>query len=151
MQSDALTPKAYIDGLPAERQKVVRKIRSILRKSLPKGFKETMSYGMLGYVVPLSLYPDGYHCRADTPLPFISVASQKQYVALYHMGIYASPKLLSWFKKEYTKRTVHKFDMGKSCIRFKKLDDIPYDLIEELAGKITVREWIDLYESSINR
>lgn len=151
MQSEALTPKAYIDELPPERQKVVRKLRTIVRKSLPEGFKETMSYGMLAYVVPLSLYPAGYHCKPDTPLPFISLASQKNFVALYHMGIYSDPKLLTWFKKEYSSRVDGKLDMGKSCIRFKKLDDIPYDLIGELCGKVTVKDWIAAYEGALSR
>lgn len=146
MPSDALTPKAYIDELPPERQKVIRKLRAVVRKSLPKGFKETVSYGMLAYVVPLSVYPAGYHCKPDTPLPFVNLASQKNFVALYHMGIYSDPKLLAWFKKEYSKQVAGKLDMGKSCIRFKKLDNIPYDLIGELCARVTVKEWVAIYE-----
>ena len=151
MQSDAITPAAYIKALPAERQKVVKKIRTTLRQSLPKGFKETMSYGMLAYVVPLSMYPAGYHCKPDTPLPFISLASQKNFVALYHMGLYADKKMMSWFQDEYGKRVESKLDMGKSCIRFKKLDQIPYDLIAELAAKMTPQEWISRYEAAVKR
>jgi len=151
MQSEAITPAVYIKELPEERQKVVRKIRTTLRQSLPKGFKETMSYGMLAYVVPLSAYPAGYHCKPDTPLPFISVASQKNFVALYHMGLYADKKVMSWFQAEYGKRVEGKLDMGKSCIRFKKLDQIPYDLIAELAAKMTPQEWISRYESVTKR
>ena len=151
MQSEAITPVAYIKELPPERQKVIRKIRTTLRQSLPKGFKETMDYGMLAYVVPLSMYPDGYHCKPGTPLPFISVASQKNFVALYHMGLYSDKKMLAWFQKEYGKRVEGKLDMGKSCIRFKKLDQIPYDLIAELATKVTPQEWIACYESAVKR
>ena len=151
MQSEALTPKAYIDELPPERQKVIRKLRAVVRKSLPKGFKEVMDYGMLAYVVPLSTYPAGYHCKPDTPLPFISVASQKNFVALYHMGIYSSPKLLSWFTSEYANRVDGKLDMGKSCIRLKKLDNIPYELIGELCGRMTVKEWVGIYQGAVGR
>lgn len=151
MQSEALTPKAYIEELPPERQKVIRKLRAVVRKSLPKGFKEVMDYGMLAYVVPLSTYPPGYHCKPDTPLPFISVASQKNFVALYHMGIYSSPKLLSWFTSEYANRVDGKLDMGKSCIRLKKLDNIPYELIGELCGRMTVKEWVGIYQGAVGR
>ena len=116
-----------------------------------KGFKELMGYGMLGYVVPHSKYPDGYHCNPELPLPFINLASQKNFIALYHMGIYSDPKLLNWFTKEYPKHSKSKLDMGKSCIRFKKPEDIPYKLIGELASKLTPDEWIKMYEKILNR
>ena len=105
-----------------------------------------MSYGMLGYVIPHRLYPGGYHVNPKEPLPFISLASQKHYVALYHMGLYAFPELQAWFVAEYANRVNSKLDMGKSCIRFKKMDDIPYDLIAELCRKITVEDYIAKYE-----
>jgi len=141
----------YISKCPEDRQAVMKKLRKTLKKNLPKGFQETLGYGMPAYVVPLKTYPDGYHCKADTPLPFINIASQKNFVALYHMGIYANPDLMKWFKEEYPNHCKRKLDMGKSCIRFKKMDDIPYDLIAELMTKITVQQWIDTYEANIKK
>lgn len=149
MQSTAATPKEYIENLPEERKEAVSKLREQIRKNLPAGFDETMGYGMLGYVVSFSVYPDGYHCDTSKPLPFMNLASQKNFVALYHMGIYADPELLEWFKTEYAKRVNTKLDMGKSCIRFKKMESIPYDLIGDLAGKMTAEEWIGVYEGNI--
>ncbi len=151
MTSGAKTPKEYVDSLPGERKKVISKMRTIIRKNLPKGFKEEMSYGMIGYVVPHSKYPAGYHCDPKLPLPFMNIASQKNFVALYHSGIYADKKILDWFVKQYPKHTKSKLDMGKSCIRFKKLDDVPYELIGELCTKITVDNWIATYEKNVKR
>ncbi len=151
MQSTAKTPQAYVDSLPEERKIAIEKMRQAIKKTLPKGFEEVMCYGMLGYVVPHSLYPKGYHCDPKLPLGFISVASQKNFVALYHMGIYANPKLLDWFVGEFPKHSKSKLDMGKSCIRFKKMNDIPYELISELASKMTVQDWIDCYESAFKK
>ena len=151
MQYKADSPEDYIVQLPEERQKVVSKIRQTLLENLPKGFEEQMSYGMLGYVVPHSKYPDGYHCDPKLPLPFINLASQKNYVALYHSGIYANAELYDWFVAEYPKHCKRKLDMGKSCIRFKAMDDIPYQLIGELCTKMTVDEWIALYEKNVKR
>ncbi len=146
MTTKASTPKAYIDQLPADRKKAISKLRTILRKHLPKGFKEEMNYNMIGYVVPHSMYPDGYHCNPSQPLPFINLASQKSHVALYHMGIYSDKKLMTWFTKRYGEEVPTKLDMGKSCIRFKKMETIPYELIGELATKLTPQEWIKIYE-----
>jgi len=151
MQSKAETPKQYVEELPEDRKPIIKKIRSIIRKSLPKGFKEVMNYGMLGYVVPHSIYPDGYHCDPKLPLPFMALASQKNFIALYHSGIYANPKLYDWFVAEYPKHSTRKLDMGKSCIRLKKMDDIPYDLIEELCTKMTTEDWIALYETNVKK
>ena len=148
MQSTAKTPQAYVDSLPEERKVAIEKMRQAIKKTLPKGFEEVMCYGMLGYVVPHSLYPKGYHCDPKLPLGFISLASQKNFVALYHMGIYANPKLLDWFVGEFPKHTKSKLDMGKSCIRFKKMNDIPYELISELSSKMNVQDRIDGYESA---
>jgi len=106
---------------------------------------------MLGWSVPHKLYPAGYHCKPEDPLPFLSIASQKNFIAVYHMGIYANPKLLKWFVSEFPKHSKSKLDMGKSCIRFKKMEDIPFKLIGELASKMTVKEWIDMYESAFNK
>lgn len=151
MKIEADTPDQYIKQLPGERKAVMGKLRKVIQKNLPKGFIETMSYGMIGYVVPHSLYPDGYHCDPKLPLPFMNIASQKHFVAVYHMGMYAHRQLMDWFLSEYPKHCKTKLDMGKSCIRFKKLDQIPYELIGELAGKMTAEEWIQIYEDNIKR
>lgn len=148
MQSKAKSVKEYLEELPADRVEPVKKLRNAVLKNLPEGYKEEMSYGMIGYVVPHSLYPDGYHCDPKLPLPFACIASQKNFIAFYHMGIYANPKLLEWFVKEYPKHSKQKLDMGKSCIRFKKFDQIPFDLIGELISKIKVKDWIKIYETS---
>lgn len=145
MQSKAITPDAYVAELPEERIPAFKKLRATIKKNIPKGFEETMGYGMMGYVVPHKLFPDGYHCDPTQPLPFAGLASQKNFIALYHMGIYANPKLLKWFTDEYPKHCKSKLDMGKSCIRFKKMDDIPFDLIGELMQKMTVKDWVETY------
>ena len=149
MNYKAVSPEDYISQLPPERQPVVSKLRAIISKNLPKGFKEQMSYGMLGFVVPHSLYPDGYHCDTKLPLPFINLASQKNFIALYHSGIYADSKLHDWFVAEYPNYVKTKLDMGKSCIRFKKMETVPYELIGELCTKMTVKEWISIYEHNV--
>lgn len=146
MQSKAITIQQYLNELPADRRAAMTKLRNVIKKNIPKGFAEVMDYGMMGYVVPHSLYPAGYHCDPKQPLPFMGIASQKHFVAVYHMSVYADPKILKWFTGEYKKRVQGKLDMGKSCIRFKKIDQIPYDLIGELASKITVKDWIKCYE-----
>ena len=151
MQSKATTPDAYIAEMPEERQKAFNKLRSVIRKNIPKGFKETMGYGMMGYCVPHSLYPAGYHCNPKDPLPFLGIASQKNFIAVYHMGVYADPALLKWFVNAHAKASPKKLDMGKSCIRYKKPDDIPFELIGELASKMTPHEWIALYEKNMKR
>jgi uncharacterized protein YdhG (YjbR/CyaY superfamily) len=148
MTSKATTPDQYIAELPADRKEAVTELRKVISKNIPKGFREEMNYGMLGYVVPHTLYPAGYHCDPKMPLPFMNVASQKNFIALYHMGIYAQPALLKWFVEEFPKHSTKKLDMGKSCIRFKKPEDIPFKLIGELAKKMTVKDWVSLYESN---
>lgn len=147
MTFKAELPEDYIAELPEDRRTAISKIRQVLLENLPEGFVEQMSYGMLGYVVPHSLYPAGYHCTPKLPLPFINLASQKNFIALYHMALYGDKNLFEWFKTEYAQQCKTKLDMGKSCIRFKKLDDIPYKLIGELAAKITPTQWIDFYEA----
>jgi hypothetical protein len=151
MQSKATTPEAYIAEMPQERQKAFSRLRTVIKKNLPKGFKEGMGYGMMGWSVPHSLYPPGYHCNPKDPLPFMSIASQKNFIAVYHMGIYADQKLLKWFTAEHAKASQKKLDMGKSCIRYKKPEDIPFELIGELASKITPDEWIAVYEKNLKR
>lgn len=146
MQSSANTVAAYMAEIPEERKMALDKLRAVIKKNLPKGFEEQMSYGMPGFVVPLSIYPAGYHCKAGEPLPFLSIASQKNFIAVYHMGIYADPKLYKWFTEAHAKASSKKLDMGKSCIRYKKPEDIPFELIGELAGKMTPTDWIAMYE-----
>ena len=138
----------YLAKVPEERKLAFEQIRSQIVSNLPSGFEECMNYGMLGYVVPHNLYPAGYHCDPKLPLPFINLASQKNFIALYHMGLYANKELLDWFVAEYGKASKFKLDMGKSCIRFKRMDDIPYELIGELCKKISPDDWIQLYESA---
>ncbi|MAW61366.1 MAG: hypothetical protein CMJ94_11080 [Planctomycetes bacterium] len=149
MQSKATTVPAYLKEVPEDRLAAIKKLRKTIKDNLPEGFKETMGYGMPAYVVPHKIYPDGYHCDPKLPLPFINFASQKNFVALYHMGIYANPKLLAWFEKEWPKHVSTKLDMGKSCIRFKNPDKIPFDLIGQLCQKMTVEDWVKLYEKNV--
>ncbi|MCV9934425.1 DUF1801 domain-containing protein [Flavobacterium sp. LS1R47] len=151
MQSSAKTIEEYLSSIPEERKRSFLKLRETILNNIPKGFTEELSYGMLGYLVPHSIYPEGYHCNPKLPLPFINIASQKNFIALYHMGIYAKPELLEWFVTEYPKHSKQKLDMGKSCIRFKKMDDIPYDLIAALVQKMSVAEWINCYETQFKK
>ncbi len=151
MKIEENTPEQYIEQLPENRKQAMTKLKQIILDNIPKGFEEVMIYGMIGYVVPHTIYPDGYHCDTKLPLPFINIASQKNFIALYHMGIYADPTLKEWFEKEYPKHCKTKLDMGKSCIRFKKVDQIPYDLIKELVQKMSVQDWIEIYESIIKK
>ena len=141
---------AFIKELPEERQEVMKKFRKVILDNLPEGFEEDLGK-MLNYVVPHKIYPDGYHCDPKTPLPFLSLASQKNFIALYHMGLYANTDLYNWFTESYKKHSKTKLDMGKSCIRFKKIDQIPFELIGELLQKITVSDWIKTYEKALKR
>ena len=149
MKIDAISPENYVEQLSDERKLAISKLRQTILSNLPKGFKEEMSYAMIGYVIPHSIYPPGYHCNPKLPLPFINIASQKNFIAFYHMGIYAEKEIQDWFTSEYPKHSELKLDMGKSCIRFKKPEQIPFELIGELVQKITVKKWIEIYESKI--
>ena len=139
----------YLENIPKERKAVMQKLISTISNNLPNGFSEELGYGMPAWVVPHTTYPDGYHCKPELPLPFINVASQKNFIALYHMGIYANPELMEWFVSEYPKHCKQKLDMGKSCIRFKKIEEIPFELIAELSTKMTPQGWIELYEGKL--
>jgi uncharacterized protein YdhG (YjbR/CyaY superfamily) len=145
------TPKEYIANIPEERQAVFNEIRKVIKDNMPAELEECISYNMIGYVVPKSIYPAGYHCSPELPLPFVSLASQKNNISFYHMGMYASEELTAWFTTEYAKRTKYKLDMGKSCVRFKRMDDIPVDLIGELMTKMTTQEWIGTYERAYKK
>lgn len=140
----------YIESLDSDRQEVIQALRKVLNANLPKGFVEEISYGMVGYVVPHSLYPEGYHVNPKSPLPFINIASQKRHIGFYHMALYSNKELLYWFVDEYFKIVGKKPDVGKSCIRFKKMDQMPYELIGQLVQKLTPQDWIKEYENSIN-
>lgn len=150
MQSKAKTVNQYIESLNDERQLAISSIRKVILKNIPKGFSEVMGYGMVGYVVPHSIYPNGYHCDPKLPLPFFDIASQKNYISIYHLGLY-NGKLLDWFTNQWKIKSNKKLNMGKCCIRFKKLEDIPLDLIGELVSKISVEDWIKTYEKEIKK
>lgn len=147
MRSEASSVEDYLSQLPDDRKSAMQKLRQEIVKNLPNGFQERMSYGMIGYVVPHNIFPKGYHCDPKLPLPFANIASQKNFIAFYHMGIYSNSKLLEWFQKEYPKHTDAKLDMGKSCIRFKNPEAIPFKLFGELMSKMSVKDWINTYES----
>ncbi|GAA4756878.1 MULTISPECIES: DUF1801 domain-containing protein [Flavobacterium] len=151
MQSKATSVTDYLNEIPEERKAAFTKLRNTIIESLPKGFQEGMRYGMIGYSVPHSIYPNGYHCNPKDPLPFAGLASQKNFIAFYHMGIYANPELLNWFTSEYPKYSKKKLDIGKSCVRFKKPEDVPFELIGELMTKMSTQDWIETYESAFKK
>ncbi len=151
VSSVASTVSAYMKEVSEDKQPVMLALRETIRKNIPRGFQECMQYGMISYVVPHSLYPSGYHCDPKQPLPFMSLAAQKNHIAVYHMGIYSDPALLKWFQQSYASQSPSKLDMGKSCIRFRKPELVPIDLIGELASRMTTQQWIDLYEKSKKR
>lgn len=151
MKAEGKTVEEILINLPQDRVEPFNKLHDVIVKNLPKGFEAAISYGGLGYVIPHSLYPAGYHCKPSEPLPFAGLASQKNSINFYHMGIYSDPKLLNWFVNEFPKHTKQKLDMGKSCIRFKKFDDIPYQPIGELMKKMSVNDWINIYEKNLKK
>jgi hypothetical protein len=151
MQSNAKTVDEYIASLPDDRRVAMMAIRETINENLPKGFRECMAMGMINWVVPHETYPAGYHCDPKMPLGFMGLASQKQAISLYSMCLYGNTSELDWFKKEWPQHTSQKLDMGKSCIRFKKMDDIPLDLIGKLASRITPEQWIAIYEKALKR
>ena len=149
MNKDSI--KDYTNSLASDRKTTITQLINVIEQNIPKGFEKVMNYGMPSFVIPHSIYPNGYHCDTTLPLPFIGVSNQKSSISLHHMGLYANPELLNWFKSEYPKHSNTKLDMGKSCIRFKKFDKIPYDLIGTLSNKMTVKNWIDIYERNIKK
>jgi hypothetical protein len=151
MKAEGKTVAEILENIPEDRKEAFNKLHKTILKNLPKGFEAGISYGGLGYVVPHSVYPDGYHCKPIEPLPFAGIASQKNSINFYHMGIYADDELLKWFLHEYPKYSKQKLDMGKSCIRFKKTEEIPYELIGELMKKMSVNDWISTYESKFKK
>lgn len=151
MTYQASTPSEYVQAVDEARRPAFSKLRDVVAENIPDGFREEMGYGMIGYVVPHSIYPPGYHCDPKTPLPFVGMAAQKNAITLYHMGVYAVPELLDWFVTEFPKHSKKKLDMGKSCIRFKKPEDIPFELIAQLMQKMSVDEWVEVYETHLKR
>lgn len=151
MTSSATSPEQYINEAPEDRREALQKLRTTILENLPKGFQEGMGYGKIGYSVPHEIYPAGYHCDPKTPLPFMSFASQKNSINFYHMGIYADKQLYDWFVDEFPKHSKKKLDMGKSCMRFKKVEDIPFELLGELSKKMTPEQWISIYESAFRK
>lgn len=151
MKATGHTVDEILNNVPAERMESFQKLHNVIVKNLPKGFEAAISYGGLGYVIPHALYPAGYHCKPSEPLPFAGIASQKHSINFYHMGLYADDELMKWFVSEYPKHSKQKLDMGKSCVRFKKFDDIPYQLIGELMKKISAKDWINIYETKMKK
>ena len=147
MKPIGTTVAAILENISEERKEAFERLHQIIVDHLPAGLEPGLSYGNLGYVVPHSLYPAGYHCKPSEPLPLAWIASQKNSINFYHMGIYADPKLMDWFLAEYPKHSTQKLDMGKSCMRFKKPEQIPFELLGQLMGKMTAAQWIDMYES----
>lgn len=151
MISSAMSVEAYIEALPTERREAFEKLLQVIRANIPPGFEMTLQYGMVSFVVPHRLYPAGYHCKPSDPLPFASIANQKQGIHFYHMGLYGRQDLLRWFQEEFSAHTARKPDMGKSCVRFRGGKDIPYALIGKLMQKISVQEYISMYEAARNK
>ncbi len=151
MRIEANTVEEYLKAVPEERKEAFNKLRQTIVDHIPDGFEECINYGMIGYVVPHSTYPQGYHVTPELPLPFCNIAVQKNFIGFYHSGIYGSPELSAWFASEYAKAAKYKLDMGKSCVRLKRNDDIPYELIGRLMEKITVDDWIQIYEKNVKR
>ena len=146
-----MTVQDYLNNVAEDKKEAFIKLQQTILKNLPDGFQETIIYNMIGYVVPMKIYPSGYHCDPKLPLPFINIAAQKNFISLYHMGLYADQDFLEWFSKEYPNHAKTKLDMGKSCIRFKKTNDIPFDLIGELISKMSVEQWINLYSEKLKK
>ena len=150
MKQAASDVDSYIAALPNDRREALTQLRDAIVTNIPEGFQEVLATTP-SYVVPLSIFPDGYHCTPNTPLPFLGFASQKNFVALYHFGMYVDQDLMQWFVGEYPKHVSTKLDMGKSCVRFKKMDQIPFELIGQLAAKRTVDDWVSCYKNALKR
>ena len=149
MTYHAVSVDNYCSQIPEIRKEPFNRLRNVILENIPEGFQETISYGMPSYVVPLSVYSAGYHCKPEEPLPFLSIASQKHFIGYYNMGLCAMPQLADWFKTAWKELGIGRLDMGKSCVRLKKIDAIPYDLLGELSSKVSINEWIEVYEQSI--
>lgn len=150
MQSKATTVAQYLAALPDDRRKTLDAVRRVIRKNLDKNFEEGIQYGMIGYYVPHRVYPPGYHCDPKQPLPYVALASQKNYMSLYLMCIYGHDELRDSFEAAWAK-SGKKLDMGKSCIRFKKLDDLALDVIGQAIKKTPAKKFVAHYEATMAR
>ncbi|HYO55357.1 DUF1801 domain-containing protein [Archangium sp.] len=148
MQSKATTVDQYLASLPEERRAAISAVRNVILENLDERYEEGMQYGMIGYYVPHKVFPAGYHCDPKQPLPFASLASQKSHMAVYLMCIYGQPEQEKWFREAWAK-TGKKLDMGKSCVRFKKLEDVALDVIGEAIRRAPAKAYIEHYESMI--
>ncbi len=144
MQSKAPTVAAYLAELPEDRRAAIKAVREVILKNIDKGFAEGMGYGMMGYYVPHAIYPPGYHCNPAQPLPFAGLASQKQHMSLYMMSAYGDAGEEAWIRDQFRKAG-KKLDMGKCCIRFKKLDDLPLEVIAEAFRRIKLKDYVARY------
>lgn len=151
MKASGTTVEEILANIPEDRKEAFQRLHEVIVSHLPKGFEPGISYGGLGYVVPHVLYPNGYHCKPSEPLPFAGIASQKNSINFYHMGMYSKPELYDWFVSEFPKHSKQKLDIGKSCVRFKKADDIPFELIGALMTQMSMEEWISLYETRLKK
>jgi hypothetical protein len=141
MKTAAKTVDEYLQSLPEERRAVVNAVRKVIRANLPEGYAECVQYGMIGYVVPHSIYPAGYHCDPRQPLPIAGLAAQKNYFAMHLMAVYGHPETEQWFRKAYL-ASGKKLDMGKACVRFKKVDDLPLEVIGQLIARVPVKAYV---------
>ncbi|MFG0318770.1 MAG: DUF1801 domain-containing protein [Planctomycetota bacterium JB042] len=148
MSKPPATVQEYLASLPDDRRRALKAIRAVIRKNLDQGYEEGIQYGMIGYYVPHRVYPDGYHCDPKQPLPFAGLASQKNHMAIYLMGIYGSEEHERWFREAWTK-SGKRLDMGKACIRFKKLEDVPLDVVGEVVRRIPAKAYIESYEANV--
>jgi hypothetical protein len=150
MQSKAKTVEEYLRSLPEDRRKAIEAVREVILENLDHEYEEGMQYGMIGYCVPHRVYPAGYHADPKQGLPFVALASQKNHMSVYLMGLYTGgdTALVRWFREAWAKSGKKKLDMGKSCVRFKKLDDLPLDVIGEAIRRVPARAYIELYEKA---
>ena len=157
MQSTATTVQAYLDALPAERRVIIDAVHNVIRANLDPAYAEVMQYGMMSWVIPHSVHPPGYHCNPKEPVPFAALASQKNYVSLYLMGLYVGCKEteeteeLAWFQNAWAASGKKKLDMGKACVRFKKLDDTPLDVIGEAIRRMPAQRYLSTYTQTLGK
>lgn len=148
MRSQAGTVDAYLKALPPDRREAIEAVRATILENLGEGYEEGMQYGMIGYYVPHRVYPDGYHCDPRQPVPFASVASQKNHMAVYLMCIYGMPEHQAWFREAWTK-TGKRLDMGKGCVRFRKLEDVPLEVLGEAIRRVPVEAFLEHYTKTL--
>ncbi|MFG0274169.1 MAG: DUF1801 domain-containing protein [Phycisphaerales bacterium] len=148
MQSKAATVEAYLDSLPPDRREVIERVRAVINDNLPAGYAEGMQYGMIGWFVPHGVYPKGYHCDPKQPLPFVSLASQKNHMAVYLCTVYMTPEEQAWFERAW-KAAGKRLDMGKSCVRFKSLDGVALEVLGEAVARWPAPKFVAAYEGAL--